>query len=177
MRESRILYFALGVLFVTSIGAVSLHDDGIEFPDGSFQETASILPAATAVQGKVGLVTPVGGAFCTEIGTLFSVPAGKRLVVEWLSVESAIFGGVLGSHPVEVDIITHNGIGQVFHPLVRIDDPVVIGDSFFIGNRWSGPVTLYSEASQPLQARMCLEDNPMGEGIGTVGFSGYLIDV
>jgi hypothetical protein len=76
-----------------------------------------------------------------------------------------------------VDIVTHNGIGQTFYPLVRIDDPQVIGISFFIGNRWSGPVTLYSEAGQPVQARMCLETELFGEGVGSVGFSGYLIDV
>ena len=108
---------------------------------------------------------------------MFSVPAGKRLVIEWLSVETAIFGGFPTSHPVDVDILTHDGIGQVYHPLVRIEDPVAIGLSFFIGNRWSGPVTLYSEPSQPLQARMCLEEELFGEGIGSVGFSGYLIDV
>ena len=70
MREINILYFALGVLVVTSIGAVSLHDNGIEFPDGSFQDTASVLPSATAVQGRVSLGTDAGGAFCTDLGTL-----------------------------------------------------------------------------------------------------------
>lgn len=177
MKETRILYFALGVLVVASVGAVKLHEDGVEFADGSFQETAALLPAATAVQGKVSLGTPVGGAFCTELGTLFNVPSGKRLVIEWMAVETAIFGGAASTHPIEVDIVTHNGIGQIFYPLVRIEDPQVIGISFFIGNRWSGPVTLYSEAGQPVRARMCLEAELFGEGVGSVGFSGYLIDV
>jgi hypothetical protein len=55
-----------------------------------------------------------------------------------MAVETAIFGGAASTHPIEVDIVTHNGIGQTFYPLVRIDDPQVIGISFFIGNRWSG---------------------------------------
>ena len=177
MRERRILYFALGLLVVVSVGAVSLHDNGIEFPDGSFQITAATLGAATAVQGKVSLATPVGGAECTELGTLFNVPTGKRLAIEWLAVETGIFGGAANTHPIDVEIITHDGMGQIFHPLVRITDPAVIGTSFFMGNIWSGPVTLYSEAGQPVQARMCLQVELFGEGVGTVGFSGYLIDV
>ena len=94
-----------------------------------------------------------------------------------MSVETAIFGGTATSHPIDVSVITHDGNCPIYHPVVRIDNPELIGNSFFIGNRWSGPVTLYSEGGQPLQALMCLEEELFGEGIGSVGFSGYLIDV
>ena len=41
MRERPLLYFALGILVTTSIGAtLSLRSDGIEFPDGTVQTTA-----------------------------------------------------------------------------------------------------------------------------------------
>jgi hypothetical protein len=40
MGERPLLYFALGILVTTSIGAISLRDDGIQFPDGSLQTSA-----------------------------------------------------------------------------------------------------------------------------------------
>ncbi len=178
MRETRVLYFALGVLLVVSVGAVSLHEDGIEFPDGSFQETAGGFTAANAVQGRVDVVSVGGFAFCTSLATLYSVPANKRLVIEWVSAESAIFGGNASSHPVEVDIFVHNGAEHIYTPLTRLEDPIIIGDSFFLSARWVAPVRLYSEGGQPVQVRMCFETSfEFAESVGTVGFSGYLIDV
>ena len=178
MRETRILYFALGVLVVASVGAVSLHDTGVGFPDGSFQTTAPVLTASTAVQGQVSLVSAGGFSYCSSLATVFSVPAGKRLVIEWLAVESAIFGGAVDSHPVEVDIVTHNGVGETFYPLTRLEDPIVIGDAFHLGARWVAPVRLYSEAGHAVKARMCFETSfEFADPVGTVGFSGYLVDV
>lgn len=40
MTDKRLLYFALGALAVVGIGAVSVQDTGIQFPDGSVQTTA-----------------------------------------------------------------------------------------------------------------------------------------
>ncbi len=178
MRETRILYFALGVLLVVSIGAVSLHDDGIGFPDGSFQETAAGFTAANAVQGQVGLSTEVGGSECSAWTNLFSVPANKRLVIEWLAVESSIPNALAAlSHPVDVDIVTYDGMSQVFYSFIRLEDQKVVGSSNFSGTRWAAPVRLYSEANQPVQVRMCLNKSLNGEGVGYVSFSGYLIDV
>ncbi|MCP4200619.1 MAG: hypothetical protein GY769_01635 [bacterium] len=179
MRETRILYFALGVVLVVSVGAVSLHDNGVEFPDGSFQETAAAgFTAANAVQGQVSLATEVGGSECSAWTTLFQVPANKRLVIEWLAAESSIPSALAAlSHPVDVDIVTHDGMAQVFYRFIRLDDQKVVGPSVFSGTRWAAPVRLYSEASQPVQVRMFLNKSLNGEGVGPVGFSGYLIDV
>ena len=41
MRERSILYFALGVLVVTCIGALGLSPYGVVFPDGSVQSSAA----------------------------------------------------------------------------------------------------------------------------------------
>jgi hypothetical protein len=41
MKERRLLYFALGALAAVSIGAVAVHDEGIQFPDGTVQTTAA----------------------------------------------------------------------------------------------------------------------------------------
>ena len=178
MKESRILYFALGVLMVTSIGAVTLHDNGVEFPDGSLQVTAAGFTAANAVQGRVFLEVDSAPTFCSNTKTLYTVPAGKRLVVEWLAVESFVFGGAGAYHPVEVAILTHDGSSQIYHPLVRLENPIAIGSSFFTSARWSGQVRLYSEANQPFQASFCFDGEFLdNQTVGSVSFSGYLIDV
>ncbi len=177
MKENKILYFALGVLVMTSLGAVSLHDNGIGFPDGSFQTTAAALPAASAVQGTVQVAITTAPSFCTAWATLYTVPANKRLAIQWLSAESAVFGGGGAFHPVEVDLRTHDGTGQIFHPLVRLENPIAIGPSFFSSARWVAPVTLYSEAGQPVEARMCFDGEFLdNQTVGGVTFSGYLVD-
>ena len=179
MRETRILYFALGVLLVVSVGAVGLHDTGIQFPDGSFQKSAAGFTAKTAVQGEVGLGVAGGPYSCTNEGILYSVPAGKRLVIEWLHAETAIFGGAAspGTHPVDVIVKTHNGVTPVDYPFARLVFPDVIGDSFFFGTFFHANVRLYSEGNQDVKARMCLDQPVTDEGIGTVSFTGYLVDV
>ncbi|NND02992.1 MAG: hypothetical protein HKN91_09410, partial [Acidimicrobiia bacterium] len=126
MREARILYFALGVLVVVAAGAVSLHDDGIEFPDGSFQASANNFTAATAVQAQIGLVTS-GLAECSGFTTIYNVPANKRLVIEWVAVEAEIFGGAASDFPVTADIKVHNGSGFVSYPLARLEDGQIVG--------------------------------------------------
>jgi hypothetical protein len=176
MKENRILYFALGVLTVVSIGAVSLHNEGIEFPDGSFQATAATLTAATAVQGKVSLAI-IGLAECTPNTTLYMVPASKRLVIEWLAIETAIFGGALGTHPVDVRITVHDGVSAITHTVARLEDPKSVGSSFFLGTKVVKPVTLYTEANQSVKVQMCFNTDLLDEGVGSVGFSGYLVDV
>ena len=48
MRDYRAIYFAMGFAAVLGVGAIQagleLHDDGIEFPDGSFQPIAALGP-------------------------------------------------------------------------------------------------------------------------------------
>lgn len=176
MREARILYFALGVLVVVAAGAVSLHDDGIEFPDGSFQASANNFTAATAVQGKVTLAT-TGLVECSGFTTLYTVPANKRLVIEWLAAETEIMGGAVGDFPATVDIRVHNGSGFVSYPFARLENGLVVGSSFFRRDHEVAQVTLYSEANQPVEVNMCLNNAIDSEPIGTVGFSGYLVDV
>jgi hypothetical protein len=178
MRESKILYFALGVLLVVSVGAVGLHDSGIEFPDGSFQKTAAGFTATTAVQGQVGLGV-VGTGECTGWTTLFAVPAGKRLVIEWLAAETAIFGGAAtpGTHPVDVSVRTHNGVAPIIYPFARLAFPASIGSSFFFGSFFHANVRLYSEGNHDVEVLMCLNQDVTDEGVGKVSFTGYLVDV
>ena len=165
MMENRLLYFALGVLVVVSVGAIGIQDDGIEFPDGSFQASAARFTATGAVQGRTPILTIVGVSSCTNWTTLYSVPAGKRLVIEWLSVHGATLGATL-TYPMDLTVRTHNGSEQILHPIVRLENGAVVGIAFFKTQIWSGPVRLYSEASQPVEVRMCIdvevEDEPAG---------------
>lgn len=178
MKETRILYFALGVLVVVSVGAVSLHDTGVEFPDGSFQKTAFGFTATQAVQNRVFVSSLGGFQSCTAQAVLYSVPAGKRLVIEWISAETSILGGAPSTHPVDVNVFTHDGFGHVYHPLTQLKDPMMLGESVTLGARWSSQVRLYSEASQDFKVYMCFDHLfEFQESVGFVSFSGYLIDV
>ena len=66
MTDHRLLYLAVGVLSVVSLGAIGIQDDGITFPDGSFQTTAGGSTAAQAVQGKTASLAIVGTGSCSE---------------------------------------------------------------------------------------------------------------
>lgn len=168
MRNSSVLAVAFAVVLLGSSVCV---------PDAAFAKKKKTDCAANAVQGKVDVVSVGGFQFCTSLATLYSVPAGKRLVIEWMAAESAIFGGNAASHPVEVDVVTFDGTDEIFYPLIRLVDPIVIGDSFFLGSRWQGPVRLYSEGGHAVQVRMCFDSwFEFQESVGTVGFSGCLID-
>lgn len=176
MTEKRLLYFALGALAVVSIGAMGIQDDGILFPDGSFQATAAAFTAAHAVQGRSPILEIVGTSSCSQWTTLYSVPAGKRLGIEWISVQGATLGPTL-TYPMDLIVRTHDGVDTVLHPLVRLENGVAVGIAFFKTQIWSGPVRLYSEASQPVEVRMCIDVELTDEPVGHVSFSGYLIDV
>ncbi len=175
MKETRFLYFALGVLLVVSVGAVGLHDKGIEFPDGSFQTSASGFTAATAVQGQVSL-SIIGTSECSGWTTLYAVPSGKRLVIEWMNAQTEIFVGIAGTHPADVSVRTHNGVGTVIYPFARLVFPDSIGSSFFFGTFFHANVRLYSEGNHDVDVLMCLNQEVTDNGIGKVSFTGYLVD-
>lgn len=176
MREARILYFALGVLVVVAAGAVTLHDDGIEFPDGSFQASANTFAAAQAVQAQAQLVT-LSPSECTGFTHIYTVPANKRLVIQWVAAEVEIWGGAASDFPAVVEIRVHDGSSFVTYPFARLENSKVVGSSFFRRDQTIDQVTLYSEAGQAVRARICLNNSFDLEPVGNVGFSGYLIDV
>jgi hypothetical protein len=127
-----------------------------------------------AVQNRVSLGT-TGFASCSDWTSLYDVPAGRRLVVEWVAAVSEIPSAP--ADPVDVDIQTWDGTGFVVHPLVRLDNSVEKADSFFYTQRWSGEVLLYSEGGESLQVRMCPDAELEDEHVGAVTFSGYLVEV
>lgn len=94
MSEKRLLYFALGMLTVVSIGAVSLHSNGIGFPDGSFQAVAAA-PAGKAFY--LTAATHPGGTASTacasgyHMGTLWEIaqPQNHRYADEVTGARTA----------------------------------------------------------------------------------------
>jgi hypothetical protein len=85
MNEKRFLYFALGVLTVVSVGAVSLHDQGVQFPDGTLQTSAAVAAAHPALSSFKHYCTETISATATfNSCELPPVPAGKMAVIEFI---------------------------------------------------------------------------------------------
>ncbi len=146
---------ALVVLAIASIGIgaatqLALQNDGIKFPDNTVQKTAAETPGIF-VQGNVIFGFP-DFMFCAT-GNLYTVPAGKRLRIEWISVEMAT--APAGADPIEVDIRTWLNNVQVHHALVRLDEAVNFGESFFFTQRWSSPVTIYNQGNKTIEIFAC----------------------
>lgn len=131
-------------------------------------------PAENAVQARESLWI-VGTAFCSEWTPLFDVPAGERLVVQWISAESRILNGT--ADPVDVDVRTWDGTDWVVHPLVRLDDSVIKAGSLFGTQRWTSPVRLYSEGGAYFEGRMCPDAELTDAIVGNLSFSGYLLEL
>ena len=85
---------------------------------------------------------------------IYKVPPGKQLRIDWMSIETAEFGGN-DYDPVDVEITTRVGGVTVTHPLVRIEDPVFVGTSFFGTQLWSSEVTLYAQGGTNVKVRAC----------------------
>ncbi len=84
MKEKWILYFALGVVAVVSMGqTMGIRNDGIQFPDGSLQTTAAAA-AGDPVQ-FVGLCALADDQHITS-QTMYTVPSGQRLEIEFVGL-------------------------------------------------------------------------------------------
>jgi hypothetical protein len=167
--------FAIGAFVaVACLGAsMALHNNGLEFPDGSFQSTAAVLPAATAVQ-ITGSVNILEFDYCVLPQSLYTVPTGKRLAIEWISVE---IHADIAADPVDVNITTWDGSSQINHPLVRMPDMELLSGNIFYTQRWHSPILLYSETGQDVQLFACRSGDPNAIQTVEVTASGHLVDV
>lgn len=176
MRETRILYFALAVLLVVSLGAVSVHEHGIGFSDGTFMSTVPGLTASQILQGQVQVSLPSGSANCTSESLLHVASQGSRFLIDWLVVESKIRNGVVQSHPANVDLIVETSSGDVNYPVAQLLFAHVFADGQFLRARWAGPVRVYSEVNSKIWVRLCFNDTVVSsEPVGNVSFSGYVL--
>ena len=167
--------WALVVVALAGVGVgmaqVALQNDGIQFPDGSVQATAAA-PLGEFVQGT-GTVSINEFQFCSS-GVLYSVPNGKVLHIQWISIRLAGFSATAG--PVEANIRTTLDDTELFYPLVRMDDLILIADSIFYGDRWHSLVSMGAQGGEDVDISGCRDgdlDNPFSI---YVNFHGRLYD-
>lgn len=141
-----------------------------------------VLLLTLAAPGSAQLGTFVQGSIDVQIQdtaecrtrNLYDVPVGKRLRIDWISIEAAEFGGD-DFDPVDVTINTRLGGVLLSHPLVRIDNALVVGTSFFKTQIWSSQVTLYAQGGKKVTARACRNNSTDGTSV-IVSFHGQLFD-
>lgn len=147
---------ALVVLAIASIGIgaatqLALQNDGIKFPDNTVQKTAAETPGIF-VQGAV-TVNINDTEECKTVA-IYTVAAGKRLRIEWISVEASEFGSA-AYDPIDINVKTWLGGVQRSHFLDRLDGAEFIGSSLVGTVRWSSPVTLYSQGNKNVEVFAC----------------------
>ena len=109
----------------------------------------------------------------TNVSTISvaNVPAGKRLVIEFISVSAQV---PPGQHLELAQVLTNHGSGGVFHDLLIHEQPdAVIGDALF---RAVHDLRLYANGGTQIQL---LVRRSSGVGLATFGvsISGYLVDI
>ncbi len=175
MAKRSSLVVALVVLAVAGVGVgaaqLGLLNDGIEFPDGTIQMTAAETPGEF-VQVSASLVIP-DMADCAT-GNIYTVPAQKKLRIEFISMEIDEFGDSSFA-PVEVNINTTLGGVQVSNWLVRLADAMAIGSSLIPSVRWSSQVTLYNQGNATVQMLVCRDTSTDGTE-ARVTLQGQLFD-
>ena len=154
-----------------AVAQLGLRDDGVQFPDGTVQTSAAKTPGEF-VQAA-GSVNIPDLAECAT-GDIYTVPAGKRLRIEWIGFD--IFEvGATDFTPVDVALGTWSGGLQILFPLNRIDGAQILGSSPAGTARSSSQVTLYSEAAQAVSLRTCRNNNTDDTTV-RVFFHGQLFD-
>jgi hypothetical protein len=100
------------------------------------------------------------------------VPAGKRLVIEFISATGQV---PAGQHVVAWQINTiAPPFGGAVHDLLVHEQPAFVnGDALF---RASQQVRLYANPGSEVRALLTRDDS-VGQGQFTVTISGYLVDV
>ena len=169
--------FLIAAAVIVVAGAVAagaqlgLRNDGVQFPDNTVQTSAAETPGVfVQASASIGIPDP------DECGAanLYAVPAGKRLRIEWMSVELEEMGSI-PPDPVDLSVETWLGGVQVSHPLVRLEGSQVIGSSFFWRVPWSTNVTLYNQGGKTVQISACRHDSVDSTGIN-VTFHGQLFN-
>ena len=112
------------------------------------------------------------GQFC-RAKVLYTVPAGKRLRIEWISIEGREFGD--GFEPLDVSVRTKVSGPAVVHPLARIEDAVMIGEAISVSAFWNSPVTIYASAGSPVTVIACRSSSTDGTSV-LVTMQGQLFD-
>ena len=109
----------------------------------------------------------------TNVSTInvANVPAGKRLVIEFISVSAQV---PPGQHLELAHVLTNHGSGGVFHDLLIHPQPnAVIGDAIF---RAVHDLRLYANGGTQVQL-VVRRNSSIGLATFGVSISGYLVDM
>ena len=127
-------------------------------------------PLGGFVQGELDLVIQdLDG--CAE-GILYSVPAGKRLVIEWVSAEAFEFAAT-NFAPVTLAIKTWLVGQQVTHQLPSIESARICSTCLIGRGSMSAQVTIYNQPNRNVRILAC-RDNDSDETGVNVRFHGRL---
>ena len=121
---------------------------------------------------RIGILSVVAGSR-EDRETLYTVPAGKRLIIQSETAVTQAAGGVKA----RVSISANSGNGFFYHVLPQVDRGWWDGQ----GQIYEGSQALpmFADEGQDVDARVWLNtDAPAAGGVrAEVGFSGYLVDL
>ncbi len=121
---------------------------------------------------RIGILSVAAGGR-EDRQTIYTVPAGKRLVIESETAVVQTTGGVKAQ--VSVQAFNVSGGGLYYAMLPQVDRGWWDGQ----GEMFEGSlaVPMFADGGQPVQARVWLNtDTVGGTARAEVGFSGYLVD-
>jgi hypothetical protein len=150
-------------------GMIEATSGGVKFPDGTVQTTAATLANSPQPQPFAKVLSasfPAGG---TDTSAMFTVPVGKRLTIETVSL---LINLPLGQNLDSLTIATSVNGQLIYYSLFPGPIPQS-GSSSFYGI--TQPLKLYADAGTQVSAQI---HRPVGVGDGgfNLALSGYLVD-
>jgi hypothetical protein len=111
------------------------------------------------------------GSNVTPLLDIVTVPSGKRLVIEQVSMIGQVPPGKVVPTFCLITVASGGGFQHDF--LVNVQPPAVNGDALF---RASQQVRLYADPGTPVRTTF-VRSSPSGKATFSVTLSGYLVDV
>ena len=150
-------------------GVIESTSGGVKFPDGTVQTTAVNKTSSPALQPFARSLTaqlpPVGPA-----EAMFTVPAGKQLVIETVSLEIS-----LGSQSNSVPLTLSSTVGGEVVSYRLFANKVLVFSSLVNTYAFTQPLKFYADPDTQVIATLNRENSPTG-GF-SLYLSGYLVDV
>jgi hypothetical protein len=153
----------------TVAGMIETTSGGVKFPDGTVQTTAASLANSPQPQpfAKVLSATfPAGGV---DTSAMFTVPVGKRLTIETVSL---LINLPLGQNLDSLTIATSVNGQLIYYSLFPVPIPQS-GSSSFYGI--TQPFKIYADAGTQVSAQIH-RPSGLGDGGFNLALSGYLVD-
>ena len=166
----RLLVVSVAALLAAAASALVLHQEGVQFPDGSVQVTAAMSTAEIArggVNHSCRLLLEDGSDDWAPCN--FVVPEGHILVVEYVSLAgTAPSGVVLGWGCFDFLSGEPTALALPHAPLSRVTGPS--GERYEAGQLYRA----YVRGERTFEM-VIVRDSTVGQVDVTVAFSGYLV--